>query len=212
MIMLTLDDVRRALALNDFDPLNAQARMAPHGALHAPVPSPPREAGVLLLVLPAAGQDGREGLHLVLTRRSESLRGHRGQISFPGGKRDPNDSDFIMTALRETWEELGICQHSVEVVGQLSPFYIPPSNFNVYPAVGILPETPPLTPNPNEVAEVLFFALRDLLDPAFKHQETRILNGQRFNVPYYQVQGHKVWGATAVMLSEFEQRLRTVRS
>lgn len=165
-----------------------------------------REAGVLVLVIPETAGD----LHIVLTRRTDTLRGvHRGQISFPGGQRDPDDKSFAATALRETCEELGICE-DITVLGTLSPVYIPPSHFHVHPLVGTMARTPEFHPNPDEVAEVFTFAVDGLVDDSHKRTEYREFNGTQFAVPYYEVQGHKVWGATAVMLSELEFRLRSV--
>ncbi|MFQ3646602.1 MAG: CoA pyrophosphatase [Anaerolineae bacterium] len=200
--MIRLDDVRRALALPA--EVSERARFAmspvPRGL---PPNAPPREAGVLALLTPRA--DGR--LHLLLTRRQESLRGHSGQISFPGGQRDPHDPDFTATALRETCEELGICE-PIEVLGMLATVYIPPSNFNVYPSVGYLRQLSALRPNEAEVAEVLTLTLEELLDPSVKQEETRLISGYTVRVPYYHVGGHKVWGATAIMLFDLELRLR----
>jgi 8-oxo-dGTP pyrophosphatase MutT (NUDIX family) len=202
---LTIDHMRAAMTLADFDPIAAQGRMTPHP--RGPRPdasgSNPREAGVLALIVP----DESGLLSVVLTRRTETLRGHSGQISFPGGRRDPEDSSLIDTALRETCEELGVCG-GIEVLGQLSHFYIPPSNFLVYPSVGWLPELPRFIPNADEVAEVFTFPLRDLLDERFCDEETRDFSGVKVRVPFYNARGHKVWGATAVMLCELEHRLR----
>ncbi len=200
--MIRLEDVRRALTLPAEVSERARFAMSPVPRGQPPN-APPREAGVLALLTPRA--DGC--LHLLLTRRQESLRGHSGQISFPGGKRDPQDPDFTATALRETCEELGICD-PIEVLGMLATVYIPPSNFNVYPCVGYLPRLATLRPNEAEVAEVLTLTLEDLLDPSVKREETRLISGYTVRVPYYQVGGHKVWGATAIMLFDLELRLR----
>ncbi len=209
---INMEDVLAALALSEFDASSAQVNMAPTNdgnerpRLPEPLPEnqgiPPKEAGVLALMYPA-----HSGLQIVLTRRADTLRGHSGQISFPGGRRDPEDSSFQATALRETCEELGICQ-DIQILGQLSEFYIPPSHFNVYPFVGYLDHTPQFQPNPLEVAEVFGFGLHQLLDNSFKFHEVRRFNGYHYNVPYYLVNAHKVWGATAAMLSELEGRLR----
>lgn len=202
--MITLADVRACLTLTDFNPLPALLAMSPipRGRLSD---TPAREAGVLALLFPHA--EGR--LHILLTRRNENLRGHSGQISFPGGKHDPEDANFTATALRETSEELGLFEH-IEVLGKLSRIYIPPSNFDVYPTVGYLPFMPEPRINPDEVAEVFSFALDDLLDDTFKYSEMRTIQGYEVRVPYYLVQGHKVWGATSIMLGELEARLKTV--
>jgi 8-oxo-dGTP pyrophosphatase MutT (NUDIX family) len=208
--LITLEHVQRAVKLSDaFDPARAQEHMAPkpRGVLAQNRDIPAREAGVLALIYPEPG----DGLHVVLTRRADQLRGHSGQISFPGGKRDPQDTSFTATALRETCEELGICdREAINVIGMLSPFYIPPSHFNVYPTVAHIDDKPAFRPNPAEVAEVFSFGLHQLLDSQHKHTEYHTYNGSRFRIPYYLVRGHKVWGATAVMLSELEQRLNSV--
>jgi 8-oxo-dGTP pyrophosphatase MutT (NUDIX family) len=204
-IKITFDHLQNAFTLGEFNHVSAQEHMAPNprGQLIQQIDTPPKEAGVLALIFPKA-----DVLHVVLTRRTDTLRGHSGQISFPGGKRDPEDISFTATALRETCEELGICDDEVEVIGQLSRFYIPPSHFNVYPTVGYIPYEPLFSPNPYEVAEVFSFALNDLLDKRYRDVEYRDFQGIRVKIPFYKVHEHKVWGATAVMLSELEHRLR----
>ncbi len=203
--MITIDQLARAVQLPDFDPIPAQLSMAPSGRpLRPKENSNPRQAGVLVLVYPEP-----DGLHVVLTRRTENLRGHSGQISFPGGRHDPDDADFTATALRETCEELGICD-PVQVLGSLSPIYIPPSNFLVYPTLAALPYRPSYRPNPDEVAEVFTLPLDQLLDVRTRSQEDWDFQGTRIPISFYLVRGHKVWGATAVILSELEYRLREV--
>lgn len=204
---LSLNTVRAVLALPDFDAPGAHVLMSPEPRGLITREDQPREAAVLALLFPH--RDGH--LHLVLTRRTETLRGHSGQISFPGGRRDPEDADFAVTALRETCEELGLCD-DIAVIGSLTPIYIPPSHFNVYPFVGYLDTPPHFHPNPDEVAEVFTVPLDALLDSAYKSEELREFQFRgeviSMRVPYYALCGHKVWGATAIMLSEFEQRLR----
>lgn len=203
---ITFESVHEAARLSEFDSLSAQGRMSPRPRETLPQfrDVPVREAGVLALIYPEA-----DGLHVLLTRRADTLRGHSGQVSFPGGRRDPEDESFIATAIRETREELGI-HDPIRILGHLSSFYIPPSHYNVFPTVGGLDYKPQITPNPAEVAQVFSFALRDLLDEGFKYTEPRDFNGVTVEIPYYLVDGHKVWGATAVMLSELEHRLRLV--
>lgn len=198
---ITPDVVKAAVKLGHADlPAN---HMAPYPR-SAPSPdNPAREAAVLIVIYPEGN-----GLHLVLTRRAEHLRGHSGQISFPGGSKDPEDATFAATALRETNEELGIYPENIKLIGKMTEFYIPPSNFNVHPYVGVMDHKPIFYPHPFEVAEVFSFALHDLLDESRQYDETREFNGYKFSAPYYLVEGHKVWGATAAMLGELEQRLR----
>ena len=157
-----------------------------------------RRAGVLVLLYPA-GDDG--DLTLVLTRRTDSLESHRGQISFPGGSMEPGE-DAVAAARREAMEELGVEPESLEVLGQLSPLYIPPSDFCIYPVVAYTAKPPSFIPNEHEVAEILQVSLHHLRQPATRCEETWNLRGAAVRVPYYEVGNHKVWGATAMVLCE----------
>lgn len=206
---VTLDILHAAMNLSGFDQIAAQERMAPRprGRLHQYADVPAKQAGVLALFYPEAAGE----LHLVLTRRQDTLRGHAGQVSFPGGKHDPQDADFTFTALRETHEELGIEPHPIQVVGKLASFYVPPSNFDVHPTVGYLPHKPDFRPNPAEVAQVITFPARMLLEPERKNAEDQTFNGMKIRIPYYTIHGHKVWGATAAMLGELEGRISAAR-
>lgn len=205
MTIITLDAIRAALSLEPFDVEAAWREMSPRGRIVRQADPPPKQAGVLALL---TGEDGQ--LRVVLTRRTERLNGHRGQMSFPGGRRDDGDRDFAHTALRETGEELGIDTSGVDLLGALTPIYIPPSHFDVFPYVGYQHVLPPLMPNPEEVAAVYPVALADLFDPANRTVvEIETVAGTRV-VPAYVLGGQIVWGATAVMLCELEVRLRTV--
>jgi 8-oxo-dGTP pyrophosphatase MutT (NUDIX family) len=155
-----------------------------------------RQAGVLVLFYPC-GDD----LCLVLTRRTERLESHRGQISFPGGSIDPGE-DAVAAAKREGMEELGIVPDSLDVLGQLSPLFIPPSGFCIFPVVAWSCAEPVFTPSEEEVAEVLEVPVRHLLLPATRCEEIWDLRGARVRVPFYAVGSHKVWGATAMVLCE----------
>jgi 8-oxo-dGTP pyrophosphatase MutT (NUDIX family) len=209
--VITLDDVRAALALPNFNALEAQLRLSPQprGFNPAFADTPPRQAAVLVLMYPHTPDD----LHLILTRRPDTMRKHSGQVSFPGGSRDEADASFVDTALRETSEELGIYDPvNMVILGELNPCYIPPTNFEVHPIVAALPALPEMTVSADEVAEVLTLSLQGLLHPATLQHEMREMMGYKVDVPFYRVGEHKVWGATAVMLSELETRLRAVLS
>lgn len=208
MTIITLDHIKAALALPDFDFQQAQMKMLPPMRRLPSHDVPPRQAGVLVLLYPHSDESD---LRILLTRRTETLRGHSGQISFPGGQREEGDATFADTALRETCEELGFCDFSqATILGSLSMCYIPPSNYDVYPIVAHTSMLPPLIPSPHEVAEVLTLSLFDLLHPATHRMEMRDFQGMSIPVPYYHLPQAQVWGATAAMLSELEQRLRCV--
>ena len=155
-----------------------------------------REAGVLALLLP-----GDDGPVLVLTVRHDELPDHGGQISFPGGQREGEET-LAETALREAHEEIGLSPSTVRLVGPLTPLYIPPSNFCVHPFVGAAAHDLPLRPTDREVDTILRAPLDRLLVPETRVVEPWTLQGQEVEVPYYDVDGHTVWGATAMMIAE----------
>lgn len=163
----------------------------------------PRLGAVLVLLYPQ-GDD----LQLPLTVRSERLPSHRGEVSLPGGAIDPEDASPAAAALRECHEELGVEPASITVLGSLTSFYIQPSNFQITPVVGFSAQPPVLRPNDAEVSSVLTTTLQELLDPARVVVEQWSLRGVDVHVPFFSIAGHKVWGATAVVLSELVARIR----
>jgi 8-oxo-dGTP pyrophosphatase MutT (NUDIX family) len=168
-------------------------------------PGSPRQGGVLILLYEKLGQT-----HLVLTRRRDDLQSHAGQISFPGGRREA-DETIQMTAFREAHEEVGVHPGELDFLGRLSSLYIPPSDYEVHPFVAWYKNGLPIfIPQVTEVAEVLEVPLSLLLDPATRVVEKWELRGFELDVPFYLVGRHKVWGATAMMLSEFLSRLQEV--
>ncbi len=198
-------EVAAALQITPFDTEASWRSMMPASRrlYEANAATPPSPAAVLLLLYPESGE-----WHLVLTRRSSQLRGHSGQISFPGGRIDAADASAQEAALRETREELGIATDEIVLLGQLRKVYIPPTHYEVTPFVGGMPKVGDWRPNPDEVAEVLSLSLLDLLDERRRGVSERIVRGHAIRIPYYDVVGHQVWGATALMLSELEGRLR----
>jgi len=173
--------------------------------IEPPVGVIPRQAAVLLLLYPDAND-----LRLPLTVRSDQLPSHRGEVSLPGGAIDPDEPGPINAALREAHEELGVPPNAVNVWGTLSPLYIPPSNFQITPVVGLIDPAPTLRPNHAEVSAVITVTVRELLDPALVIEEQWTLRGAEVRVPFFAIAGHKVWGATAIVLSEFVARMRRV--
>ncbi len=181
--------------------LTAQLRMVheprPGTKAYFEVEGTSLKAGVLVLL---CRREGR--IRLLLTRRTDRVLHHRGQISFPGGEQHPGES-LEATALRETQEELGLDLAAVRIMGRLTPLYIPPSNFCIYPTVAFLPGTPEFRPQPDEVADVIEAPLEHLIDPSSVKTETWDLGGREVVVPFYEFDGHKIWGATAMVLAEF---------
>jgi 8-oxo-dGTP pyrophosphatase MutT (NUDIX family) len=157
-----------------------------------------RRAAVLTLLYHDQGAD-----RVLLTKRTDTVEHHKGQICFPGGGVHDADADLSVTALRETWEEVGVEPEHVEIIGRLDEI-VTISNFLVTPYVGVLHRTPyEFVPSEIEVAEVLEPPIADLLDEATLELEERFVDGQARYAPVYVWNGHRVWGATARMLQEF---------
>jgi len=160
-------------------------------------------AAVLILLYPKAGSD-----HILFTVRSNRVEHHKGQISFPGGAVHAADADLAITALRETYEEVGVATDAVEVLGRLDDM-VTISNFRVTPFVGVLHGGPQeFVPSPVEVAEVLEIPIAHLLDSANVVAERHERNGQMLQGIAYVYEGHRIWGATARMLTEYLDLLR----
>ena len=140
---------------------------------------------------------------LLFTLRSSKLRKHSGQISFPGGRLDEGEN-FKEAALRETYEEVGIKPDKIEIIGELSQLYVPPSNSVIQPLLGITEQIEELTLNPDEVEEAFTVKLDILKHPNTKKWTEWNFGGAVSDVPYYDVHPEvPLWGATAIMLSEF---------
>jgi 8-oxo-dGTP pyrophosphatase MutT (NUDIX family) len=139
---------------------------------------------------------------VLLTKRTEQLHDHAGQVSFPGGGREPQDADSMATALRETHEEIGLTPNQVEVAGFLRG-YLTITGFAVTPVVGLVKPGFVLTVDPLEVAEVFEVPLSFLADPKNREVQTRELGGEQVGFYLYRYQGQTIWGATAAMLVNF---------
>jgi len=164
----------------------------------------PRPAAVLV---PLVNRPG--GLTLLLTQRSADLPDHPGQISFPGGRVEPEDASLAHAALRETTEEVGLASELVVVLGELSP-YETVTGYRVTPVVGWVEPPFALTPDPVEVADVFEVPLAFLLDPANQQRHFRMQGERRrdfWAIPYGE---RYIWGATAAMLVIFDRTLRAV--
>ncbi|HIB61003.1 MAG TPA: CoA pyrophosphatase [Candidatus Marinimicrobia bacterium] len=142
-----------------------------------------------------------------LTERTQTVEHHRGQISLPGGARE-TDEKLSSTAIRETQEEIGIYADDVDLIGALSPLFVPVTGFIINPFVGIINANFDPQPAPEEVETVISVHVNELLNDDNELQEKRNLRGYDVNIPYFLLSGHKVWGATAMILSEFKTVLK----
>lgn len=149
-------------------------------------------------------------VHCVLIQRPEYEGTHGGQVSFPGGKADPEDLSLEHTARRETLEEIGWDLSDAELLGTLTEMFIPVSRFIVHPFLFYVEQAIPFVPDAREVAEVVPFRISELLDPFVVQRDTiQLSNGMNIkNVPYFELSGKRVWGATAIILSEFRELLK----
>ncbi len=149
----------------------------------------------------------REEPTILLTRRTEHLPRHAGQVSFPGGRSHPDDISLVETALRETQEETGIEPAFVTVAGYLDA-YETGTGYAILPVVGLLAEGFALSPDANEVAHVFEVPLAFLLDPANRKRDSREFQGRTRTFYSFTYEGHYIWGATAAMIVNFSERLR----
>ena len=157
-----------------------------------------RPAATVVLLYPGDQGEAR----FVLTVRHGALRDHAGQVSLPGGSLD-GDETPEQAARREAWEEVGVDPDALDVLGRLTPIYIPPSRFSVWPVVAAAGERPPFVAQEAEVAKILDVPLAHLMDPARRGHSMRDAPLGRFEVPFFDLAEHQVWGATAMMLAEF---------
>ncbi|NIZ01809.1 CoA pyrophosphatase [Thalassospira lucentensis] len=184
----------------DYPGSKSRARAFAEGELIA------RPAAVLV---PLVKRD--DGLHVILTRRTDHLSDHAGQISFPGGRQEQFDATIEETALRETEEEIGLARHHVELIGRIDDYYTV-TGYQVTPVIGLV--TPPfdLVPDDHEVAEVFEVPLEFILNPSNQKLQTVTFEGARrryFAIPYRE---YYIWGATAGMLVNFSEVLRASKT
>lgn len=165
-----------------------------------------KNAGVMMLLYPKGGIT-----HLILIVRNSYKGVHSSQIAFPGGKFEAGDLDLQYTALRETHEEVGIPSDKIEVLKAFTQLYIPPSNFMVYPFLGVSRDELSFYLDPIEVADIIELPLSVLLsDSIVVNTEMTTSYAQFIQVPAFKIKQHFVWGATAMMLSELKIALNTV--
>ncbi|MGE0880839.1 MAG: CoA pyrophosphatase [Acidimicrobiia bacterium] len=177
---ITMDGVRRAVA----------------GRVGARYDAPSPDGRRSAVLVPFYVHDGEP--YLIFTRRTEHLRTHQGQVSFPGGRIDPGETP-VQAALREAHEEIGLAPEHVEVLGELDHLVTFSVGSFVVPIVGFIPELPRLTTNPVEVARLFSLPASELLHDDVFHQEDWG-DGRPFTVPFFELEHETIWGATGRML------------
>ena len=170
----------------------------PNSAEHA-IPS-----AVLILLYPS-----NDDINFILTERTNEVQHHKGQISLPGGSWEKGEH-LSETALRETEEEIGIPTDEIEIICELTPLFVKVTGYMIHPFVGYLTEKPNIIPDPNEVKNVFTATISDLLNPIKTETELWTIGETPVDVPFYKLDKYKVWGATAMILSEFKHCIEEI--
>lgn len=194
-----------AVHLKDFDTRSTRIAMSPIGRIPrrpAGLAGAARTGSVLIVLFSAA-----DSLHVILIKRREDLRHHPGQISFPGGRREQGETP-LACALRETREEIGIEPASLIIAGHLETAYIIASDFSIDPFVAWHPGIPACIPYPSEVDAIYTVPLAHLCAPGAREYRQKNILGTQRSVPGFLLDGHHLWGATAMLLHEIIERLK----
>ncbi|WP_247235013.1 CoA pyrophosphatase [Telluribacter sp. SYSU D00476] len=199
---LTFTDFTESLAARLKNPLPGEAahqRMVSQSRLRlSTTPNErTRKSAILILFYPY-----QEEIYFPLILRPAYDGVHAGQMAFPGGRFERTDENLIRTALREAQEEIGLRLTDVEVLGVLSELFIPASNFFVLPVVASMPYRPEFYPDPREVEKVFEVRLQEIMDKSIIGESEIQVRGMTIQAPHYMVQNYKIWGATAMMISE----------
>ena len=161
-------------------------------------------AAVLILLYLADNE-----IYFFLTKRTDELKHHKGQISLPGGTQEGNEK-LIDTALRETQEEIGINKTSISIIGTITPLFVPVTGFMIYPFIGYSLNKLDPKPDPVEVATIFSVNISDLLNKENRTTEQRNIRGYDVQVPYFKLNDYQVWGATSMILSEFKDLIKSI--
>ncbi len=156
-----------------------------------------RKSAVLILFYE---HDGEIFFPLILRPAYDGV--HSGQVAFPGGRYEPEDENLMRTALREAQEEIGLRLTDVQILGCLTEIFIPPSNFYVLPVVATIPYRPDFYPDAREVEDIFEVKLTEISDDSIVGSSSINIRGEQIHAPHYDINGYKIWGATAMMISE----------
>ena len=163
-----------------------------------------KPAAVLLLLYP-----NNSKIYFYLTKRTESLKYHKGQISLPGGSKEKGET-LLETALRETEEEIGINKTEISILGNITPLFIPVTGFIMTPFIGFISKRPLIKLDSTEVAAIFSVNILDLINND-KLITYRQIKGKNLNIPYFSLNNHQVWGATSMVLSEFKDIIHLIK-
>jgi 8-oxo-dGTP pyrophosphatase MutT (NUDIX family) len=207
--LLFIDQLKAELKM-EMPGVDAHLRLAPEIRIEdlkaGELPPHAIESAVLIILYPL-----KESLYTVVILRNEYDGAHSGQISLPGGKREKLDIDFKHTALREAQEEIGIIPEDIEIIGQLSRFYVRPSNFIVYPFVAYYPERPDFHPDATEVQRIIEINIfKDIAYDKIVKRALTFKSNVQIDAPGFIVENEFMWGATAMIFSELIQILNSV--
>ena len=196
------ENLKKYLTLSKLPGVDAQLIMSPnvrnpHFESQSPNDSTIKAAVLIIIIIQ------EDSLKTVLIKRPEYNGAHSGQISFPGGKTEKTDKNIFQTAIREAKEEIGINPDNIEIIGSLTNLYVPVSNICIYPIIGLTNEPISYNINQDEVAEVIETDIEYLLNKNNIDKMSFTTNNFEIIAPYYNVQNNKVWGATAMIISEF---------
>jgi len=159
-------------------------------------------SAVLILLIPK-----RNDTHFVLTKRTNQVQHHKGQISLPGGKWESGEQ-LYETATRETEEEIGVLAKNIIFISELTPLFVKATGYMIHPFIGYICKTPALKPCQNELKDVFTVPVTDLLNPKNRQIEQWQIRNTPVDVPFFKFGTNKVWGATAMILSEFKHYLK----
>jgi 8-oxo-dGTP pyrophosphatase MutT (NUDIX family) len=187
--------------------IEAQLRMSPTVRRPVAADIPLKNSGVLLLLYMHDGY-----LKTVFIKRTVYNGVHSGQISLPGGMFENSDGSLCHTALRETMEETGMPMKEASIIGKLTSLHIPVSNINVFPFVAVSEQRPEFSPDPTEVQYLIETNIEEFFNPLNKKKETIQIAGTAIEVPYFDIRGNHIWGATAMIVSEFLEIVNKIGS
>ena len=166
-----------------------------------------KRSAILILLYPHEGK-----VHTVFILRPAYDGNHSGQVAFPGGKFEARDLTLEKAALRETEEEIGVLANEVKVLGKLTALYIPVSNFMVHPFVGTVSAKPQFLINPKEVEKIIETELEELFEDTIVKEKKILFSSlnREISAPYFDIKGHTVWGATAMIISELKEIVKEI--